>query len=143
MLTQVGTHTFEVEGDSIWATYRGPVTLAELKQLTDMLGSILQRFGYAIIVCELSQAGGMAADGRRHLSDYIKRVHTQSIFVGAGLLQQTVIMMIERMSLLFGGAPRNNRFVNSRDEALAILPTARAELQEQVRHKTSGNSDHR
>ena len=142
MLTQVGTHTFEVEGDRIWATFRGHVTLSEIRQFTDLVSHLEQTFGYAIILCELSQAGAIAADGRRHLSEHLQTRITQSIFVGAGLLPRTIIMMVNRMSVILGGTPRNDLFVSSRDEALAILPTVRAELQEKVRRKTGGDSDH-
>lgn len=81
---------------------------AEIQQLTALLDPQFVTHGYLVMICDLTRAGAVSAAGRRFLANWLNCVLSEWIFIRAGLLQLTIVTMIEGGSRLLK-APKRSR----------------------------------
>ena len=135
--THFSTHSILIDDNIGWVTIRGAASRSDIETLVELVTPVLAQVGYLILVCDVSQAGALDAEGRRFMSTWFTRVTVQFIFIRAGTVPRTIITMVDRIGQLLGRDRQRSIFVNSEGEARELIPSLRAELALRAARRTA------
>lgn len=122
-----GRNTMEVDAETAWLKLYEPWTVPLLEQVIARLRVIHYEYGRVFVVLEPFIDNPMPAEARRYLSESQKDYSfTEAIFIKRSVILRGVVALMHRARVLFGGrAPTAPRFVNTAEEARALLAELR------------------
>lgn len=120
---QVGPHVVIREGPITRVILSGEITYDHMQQFLAEYHAMIDEQGFALIMMDIREGGGMAMPARRLATDWgSKRGHcVRSAVLGASFLMRNGIELLNRAAFLFSGNAPKITFVRTYEEAQAWL----------------------
>lgn len=139
MSRRIGSHEVEVEGDLLQLHARGPFTLKDMKEFTDLAEVHAQQIGYLLILNDLREAQTLSAEVRRYSAERAREtkqrgspIYAASAAYGAGPVVRGLAALYFAMLRLVSDGAQNNIIAKSEAEARAYLDEQRRIFQSKL-----------
>jgi hypothetical protein len=129
MVTRVGPHLIEIEGDTIIARPDGPFELEHLNALFPIIEKILAEQGRCFTISDLRKPTSFPAETRRRAIEWSKsHVVTGSVMFGTSLTARVTLTLMMRATELLTRRPAPLVAVSTEEEARAWVAARRRKL---------------
>lgn len=121
-----GTHRFYVHNDVLFWEVIGPMVISDFVVLYEQRGRLQRQYGYALVLFDARQHGGVPAEARRYLVTYkLDPPPRGSIVVfGASLLVRAAVSLIQAAARGLGRS-QTTQLIAAEDEAASWVLLAR------------------
>jgi hypothetical protein len=129
MVTQIGPHIFEVEGDTVIARPDGPFKLEHITQFFPLVEKVLAEHGRCFTISDLRKPMGFPAETRRSAIEWSKsHVISGSVMFGTSLTARVTLTLMMRATALLTRRPAPLEAVSTEEEARAWVAARREML---------------
>lgn len=121
-----GTHRFYIHNDVLFWEVIGPMVIPDFVVLYEQRGLLQRRYGYALVLFDARQHGGVPAEARRYLVTFkVDPPPRGSIVVfGASLLVRAAVSLIQAAARSLGRS-QTTQLISAEDEAACWVQLAR------------------
>jgi hypothetical protein len=126
----MGKHLVRLDGDILCICVRGAVELSEMVCITVLARELYERHGYALILCDATDAKSPTMETRRYQHEQHKAqvFPSHSAVYGASTLVRSIVVLAQRATELVTGKQTPASFHKTEAEARAQLALQRSRL---------------
>jgi hypothetical protein len=129
MVTHIGPHLLEVEGDTIITRPNGPFKLEHLTEFLPHIEKLLAERGRCFTISDFRSSVSFPAETRRHAIEWSKKhVVTGSVMFGTSLTARVTLTLMVRATAILTRRPVPLAVVSTEDEARAWVAERRKKL---------------
>jgi hypothetical protein len=129
MVTQIGPHIIEVEGDIVIARPDGPFKLEQIIQFFPLLEKVLSEHGRCFTISDLRKPVSFPAETRRSAIEWSKNhVVAGSVMFGTSMTARVTLTLMIRATALLTRRPAPLEAVSTEEEARAWVAARREKL---------------
>ncbi|MFO0580433.1 MAG: hypothetical protein U1A78_41200 [Polyangia bacterium] len=134
-----GTHRFYIHNDVLFWEITGPMVISDFVVLYDSRAQLQRQYGYALVLFDARQHGGVPPEARRYLATFKPDpppLGSIGVF-GAGLLVRTVVSLIQAAARRLG-RNQTTQLAFEDDEAACWVQLARERRKLRAAHAPQG-----
>jgi hypothetical protein len=130
----IGPHRLEIDDDLLLLRVEGALILPETVALHELIGAVLERVGYTLMMVNLAHAKGIDAKSRAYLGDWHRSHHAAgaAALFGASLPIRGLGTLVLRGMQLVGKQSVPSCFVRDEGEARRFLSLQRERCRRQL-----------
>lgn len=129
---ELGPAVVEVDGDTVFVIRQSTWTAANVGGFLALLEEVRATHGRVFLVNDLSAGLAISADARKRIAEWMRAHNPDArVMIGATNVARAAIMLLTRGAQLLSGRSSPTYFVNTREEAVAIVERERLRLQGQ------------
>jgi hypothetical protein len=118
----IGSHRIEVEGDVVWMTIVGDLSLEEARKILEVTDGVIRRHGHYGALVDTRRMGNVSSETRRMLAKWPGHRHCYgNTLYGANLATRALLSMLLQGIKLFMKMNTPTAFLRTEEEARAWL----------------------